>query len=204
MYLLFFSFWSMPAAPERETVAAQAPKSVFPANTQGQESASAEINYSDQGRVEQYQIIPAGPCLSTGYYQIKRSWKRLFLQPFTLVNLLSWVSCARISTFKHRFGGINAWLNGTSLKLHVSARFLLLIQVLNSLKMPVDLQNSRPDIMFLLHVQLRPPSIKFVLHKTSRVWEKVHAAYFSLCEASIYGIRGCGSKPLTCELAVSK
>lgn len=96
---LFFSFSRMPAAPERRTVAAQAPKSVFPANTRGQESVSAEINYNDQRRDEQYQIIPTGPCLSTGYYQIKRSWKRLFLQPFTIVNLLSRVSCVRISTF---------------------------------------------------------------------------------------------------------
>lgn len=58
----------MPEAPERRTVAAEAPKSVFSANTQGQESVSAEINYNDQRRDEQYQIIPAGPCLSTGYY----------------------------------------------------------------------------------------------------------------------------------------
>lgn len=163
-----------------------------------QESVSAEINYNDQGRDEQYQIIPAKYGLLSDKTLLENTscaavhYSKSSFTGFVCKNIY----------FQHRFGvnyrrssGINAQLSGTSLKLHVSARFLRLIQVLNSLKAPVDLQNGRPDIMFLLHVQLRPPSIKFVLHKTSRVWEKVHAAYSSLCKASIYGIRGCDSKP---------
>lgn len=75
---LFFSFSRMPAAPERRTVAAQAPKSVFPANTRGQESVSAEINYNDQRRDEQYQIIPDWPLFKYGLLPDKTLLEKTF------------------------------------------------------------------------------------------------------------------------------